>query len=124
VISGTINSELEAIVRLSIRGPWSEIEIEAIIDTGFNGALILPPDIIATLGLSQASQVRGVLADGSERAFPLYEALILWGGRVLRIPVGAADTEPLLGMSLMYGNELAMQVIEGGGVSIREMPSS
>jgi len=52
VISGIINSDLEAIVRLWIRGPLKEIESEAIVDTGFNGTLVLSPELIAELGLS------------------------------------------------------------------------
>jgi hypothetical protein len=32
-----------------------------------------------------------------------------------------ADTEPLLGMGLMYGNELTIEILEGGMVSIREL---
>jgi hypothetical protein len=32
-----------------------------------------------------------------------------------------ADTEPLLGMSLMRGSELTIEIMEGGMVSIREL---
>lgn len=37
------------------------------------------------------------------------------------IPVDAADTDPLLGMSLLYGHELNLQVIEGGDALIRPL---
>jgi clan AA aspartic protease len=121
VISGIINSELEAIVRLWIRGPLREIEAEAIIDTGFNGTLVLPPEVITELGLSLKGRGRGALANGSVISFPLYAALIFWNGRLLEISVGATETKPFIGMSLLRGSELAMQVTEGGAVSIHEM---
>ena len=118
---GSVNPQLEATVRLLIRGPQGEIETEAIIDTGFNGALTLPPNLIARLGLRRRSKVWGMLADGREDSFDVYEALIFWNGRLLRISVGSTESDPLLGMALLYGNELTIQVIEGGAVSVHEM---
>jgi clan AA aspartic protease len=121
VIFGSVNSQLEAVVQVMIRGPQGEVEIDAIVDTGFNGALTLSPDVIATLGLRLKSRGRGVLADESESSFDVYEALILWSSRVLLIAVGSADAAPLLGMSLLYGHDLTIQVIESGAVAIHEI---
>lgn len=121
MIFGSVNNQLEPVVPIVIRGPQGEVEIDAIVDTGFNGALTLPPEVIATLGLRLKSRGRGVLADGSESFFDVYEALVLWNGRVLSISVGSADAAPLLGMSLLYGHDLAIQVIESGAVEIHEI---
>ncbi len=33
--------------------------------------------------------------------------------------VDAADTEPLVGMALMYGYELNVQIVDGGAVTLR-----
>lgn len=124
MISGTVNSELEALVRLWIRGPGTEAEAEFLVDTGFNGFLALPSDLVAKLGLRRRSQGRAVLADGSERSLDIYEALILWRGRLVSVPIGAGSAEPLLGTNLLYGNELVIQVVEGGSVLISELPRS
>jgi predicted aspartyl protease len=52
MISGEVNAYREAVVRLPVRSPRGrEQAIEAIVDTGFNGYLTLPPDVIAELGL-------------------------------------------------------------------------
>jgi clan AA aspartic protease len=125
MIAGRINLHREAIVRLpvqSLRG--REQAIEAVIDTGFNGYLTLPPDLVAGLGLPFRRNGRAVLGDGSEITFDIHEAIILWDGRLRRIAVDVADTDPLLGMGLLYGYELNLQVIEGGDASIRSLPSS
>jgi hypothetical protein len=47
VLTGTVNSHYEAVVRLLIRGPSGrDLEAEAIIDTGFTGSLTLPRDVV------------------------------------------------------------------------------
>ena len=113
MIVGTVNNSNEAIIRLLVRGPEGfEREIEAIIDTGFSGSLSLPSSIIAALGLSFRRIGRAILADGKERLFNIYEAIVEWDGKPRRIGVHAADTDPLVGMNLFYGFELTMQVIK------------
>jgi clan AA aspartic protease len=126
LITGRVSAHREAIVALRLRSPQEqeELAIEAVVDTGFNGHLTLPPEVIATLGLPFRRNARAVLGDGSTITFDIHEAIVLWGGRLQRIPVDVADTDPLLGMGLLYGHELSVQVIEGGDVSIRPMPLS
>lgn len=122
MISGWVNTFREAVVRLPLRSSQSEEQaIEAVIDTGFNGYLTLPPDLIAEFDLPFLRSGRAVLGDGSAVTFDIHEAEILWEGQPRRIPVDAADTDPLLGMGLLYGHELNVQVIEGGDVLVRTL---
>jgi predicted aspartyl protease len=52
MITGVVTSFYQATIRLIVRGPTGQAqEIEAVIDTGFDGVLSLPPADIATLGL-------------------------------------------------------------------------
>ncbi len=123
MMTGVVSAYLEALVRITIRAPGGrEQEIETIIDTGFDGALTLPPTRIAALGLPWRRRGRALLADGRESLFDMYEATIVWDGTPRRIAVDAADTDPLLGMALLYGYELALQAVEGGRVSIQALP--
>jgi predicted aspartyl protease len=58
VIAGVVNSNLEVTVRLLIRGlGGQEQEIDAVIDTGFNGFLILPPALVRQLNQRRKSYV-------------------------------------------------------------------
>ena len=103
-----------------MRGPaGQEQEIDAIIDTGFDGWLSLPASIVARLGLAWRRRGRALLADGSESVFDIYEATVDWDGQARRIAVDEAETVPLIGMSLLEGYELTVQVQRGGNVTVR-----
>jgi clan AA aspartic protease len=125
MIVGQVNTFFEAVVRLSVRGSsQANHEIEAVIDTGYNGFLTLPPDLISALGLPFRRKSSAVLGDGRSTLFSVHEATIIWDSRLHRIPVDAAATDPLVGMRLLQGQELTVHVVEGGDVSIRVFPIS
>jgi clan AA aspartic protease len=119
MITGIVNADFEPIIPLSICGSDGKVYTqEAIVDTGFNGWLSLPPDLIAELNLEWKRRGRAVLGDGTECVFDVYEAVLVWDGQMLTIPIDEADSEPLVGMSLMEGYQLTVQVFEGGHVEL------
>jgi clan AA aspartic protease len=123
MMTGTVNAFLEAIIHLMVRGPQGQArQIEAVIDTGYSGMFSLPPALIAALGLPFRRRGRAVLADGSVCVFHVVEAIVIWDGQPRRIPVDTADADPLIGMGLLDGYELTMQVMNGGSVTIRALP--
>lgn len=115
MIEGAVNAAYEAIVSLTVRGQEGHTrEIEAVVDTGFNGFLNLPPDVVAELGLPFVSIGRAILADGSEISYDVYGVAVLWDGQPRYIEADAADTTPLVGMQLLDRHSLYVEV-EGGG---------
>ena len=65
MISGVVTHDRQAVIHLTVRGPaGQEQEIEAIIDTGFDGSLSLPSSIVVQLGLPWRQRGRALLADG------------------------------------------------------------
>ena len=122
MITGRVSAHREPVVPLRLRGPsGQELAIEAVVDTGFNGHLTLPPSLIAALGFPFRRHARAVLGDGSPIMFDIHEAVVLWEGSPRRVPVDAANTDPLLGMGLLHGHELLVQAVEGGDVSIKAL---
>lgn len=122
MIAGTVNASSEAIIHLLVCGSDGlDQEIDAIIDTGFSGSLTLPSSVIAALGLPFRRRARAILADGNASLFNIFEATILWDGKSRRIGVHAADTDPLIGMTLLHGYQLTVQVIENGKVIIEQL---
>jgi len=121
MISGVVTDDRQAIIHLTVRGPaGQEQEIDAIIDTGFDGSLSLPSSTVIRLGLPWRRRGRALLADGSESVFDIYEATADWDGETRRIAVDEAETVPLIGMALLEGYELIVQ--QGGNVTVRALP--
>lgn len=121
MITGAVKSA-EARVRLKATGPRGRgQEIEAVIDSGYTGALTLPPTLITMLGLRWQSVERATLADGSTCVFQVYVGKLVWDGKVRTILVDEADTDPLVGMRLLRGHELKMQVRARGKVTIKRL---
>lgn len=123
MITGVVNANHEATIPLVVHAIHGQEEaIEAIIDTGFTGSLTLPPMLIKALGLPWLGRQRAKLGDGSERFFDVYAATILWDGQVRTVETDATDTEPLVGMCLLAGHEVRIQVLDGGNVTIEGLP--
>lgn len=123
MITGIVTTAREAVISLTVRGPTGqEQEIQSVIDTGFDGSLTLPPALIAALELPWRRRGRALLADGNESVFDIYEATVMWDGIPRRISVDEVDIIPLVGMALLYGYELTVQIVEGGSVLIRPLP--
>lgn len=121
MIIGVVKSD-EARIRLAVQGRRGRThEVDAVIDTGFNGAMTLPPALIARLGLRWRSVDRARLADGTTCVFQVYVGKLLWDGNLRSILVAEADADPLVGMRLLKGHELKMQVRTRGKVTIRRL---
>lgn len=122
MITGIVKRD-EAIVLVQVRGRRGQSrDVEAVIDTGFTAWLTLPLALVAGLGLRWHSFGRGTLADNSEVFFDTYEATVVWDGRIRRIRVQVFDADPLVGMALLRGCELKMQVRSRGRVTIKRLP--
>jgi hypothetical protein len=78
--------------------------------------------IIATLGLPFAAPAQARLADGSVVRMRFYQATVLWHGQPRPILVLEASGDPLVGMSLLYGSRVTLDVMDGGPVTIEKLP--
>jgi clan AA aspartic protease len=120
MITGLVNPDYEAVIRLRIQGPGGhDREVDAVIDTGFNGFLTLPPFLLTGMGLARLSRGRALLANGSEEVFDIYGVTVLRDGQERHVEVTGVNATPLVGMSLLDGYDLHIRVADGGHVVIQ-----
>jgi clan AA aspartic protease len=122
VITGVVNADREPILEVCVRdASGQDHQYEAVVDTGYTGWLTLPPDVIAASGLTWRERGGATLADGSQVFFDVYNAIVVWDGQPITIPVDEVDADPLVGMSLMYGYELLLPVLDGATFTLRRV---
>ena len=122
MVEGNVNSVYETVILLTLPGPAGQLlELECVVDIGFTGYLTLPPTVVHELTLPVVTSGMATLTDGSEVAFDTYEIAVLWHGRRRVIFADEAETTPLVGVMLLEGNDLNMQVRTGGRVLIQEI---
>jgi clan AA aspartic protease len=94
-------------------------EIEATIDTGFVGGLLLPTQTVQELELPRLGATLALLADGTMTRLPTYIGTVLWGEEEREIEIIAAARDlPLVGVELLLGSTAHFEFFEGGEVSI------
>ena len=122
MIEGFVNVNLEAVVIIPLLGPAGQSrEVAAVVDTGFNGYLTLPPTLVADLGLPVVGEGEAILADGSEAAFDVYGVSVVWDGQPRYVEVAAVGIDALVGMMLLDGHSLFVEVADGGRVVVQAM---
>jgi clan AA aspartic protease len=90
MINGLVTN-LEAIIPIEITDGPGTLQLSAVIDTGYNGHLTLPPSIIQSLKLASAGKLRGMLADGTIISMNTYIAQIEWLSGPRKVVVTATD---------------------------------
>lgn len=103
-----------------LRGPYGHHHAEAIIDTGFSGAVGVPREVARRLGLLRRGikQLRG--PDGIVRTTPCYSVEVAWVDGALRTE--ALETgieEVLIGADLLRGRTLVINYGPEQSVEIR-----
>lgn len=122
MMHGVVNLRREATLSLVVGNSTGQREvINAMIDTGFDGFLSLPSDQIIRLGLPWTISNSATLGDGSETVFDFYTGTVIWDGQYREIDIAESETEPLLGMAMLYGYRLQVDNVEGGIVKIEAL---
>ena len=123
MIVGTVSTNFEAMVSVTVSAPnGRRIVVDGQIDTGFNGHLTLPTELISELGLQVVTQYEVRLGDGTRQRVDAYDALVEVGDDIRRsVFVERAEVKPLIGMSLLQGYDLHIEVFAGGAVTIEPL---
>lgn len=122
---GTVNKAYEVILFVELLSQnQHHHRIETVVDTGFNGYLTLPADTVQPLGLAFAGHRRAMLGDGRVVVFDVYLANVWWHEQDREILVFQAEGGALLGMALLAGSRVMLDVIENGLVTIEPLSNN
>lgn len=122
MLTGRVTAEREAVVPIDVHGPTARTATtEAAIDTGYNGYLTLPPRLIEDLELPFAGTARAALGDGKEVELDLFIASVQWEQERREVLVLSASGGILLGMAMLAGSRLVLEVEAGGAVTIEPL---
>ena len=122
MLTGRVKRSREAVVIVAVHGRGARrIETEAAIDTGFTGDLTLPPQFVSELELPLAGSTIATLADGRTTSLDWFEASVEWHGELREAAVIQAEGDVLLGMGLLEGSRVTLEVVDGGAVTIERL---
>lgn len=92
------------------------MDVELVVDTGFDGDLALPSHILAFLDARPAAYTIRAMGDGSLRECRVYELEMDWNGAPRTVEALALEHNALLGTVLLEGWRATMDLVEGGEV--------
>lgn len=120
--TGVVTPNRQAVIELTLRSSSGQVNtVEAIIDTGFIGFLTLPLPQIAQSGFPYEGTVRAVLGDGREVALDIFAGTVVWDGQDRDVVVLGVDSDALVGMALVAGSRVIVEVEEWGRVTIERL---
>ena len=123
MILGKINAQREAVITIMVLDSAGDCQpVEATIDTGFTGSLTLPHKYIEDLELLLTGTRLAGLADGSQVTLNSYAAHVNWHDQVKEVSVIEAEGGPLIGMKMLEGSLVTLDVKENGRVEIEQQP--
>jgi clan AA aspartic protease len=121
MLIGHVTPDKEAVIPMEVLGAKGLVQVEAVIDTGYNGSLTLPRTMVEELDLTFVGPARAALGDGHEVTMDLFLAAVQWEDGPRDVLVLQTDGGTLLGMAMLGGCRVVMDVEEGGLVSIEPL---
>ena len=124
MISGSVNPMRHpSITVVLIDDAGQDRRTEAYLDTGFTGELTLPRTAIERLGLAPSGRSnRYRVGTGATETFNSYEGTIRWRNALRVVEILETEVTPLVGVGLLWGNNLSIDFQPGGDVAITELP--
>lgn len=122
MIEGIVDEANQPVIEINLlnkRG--GSLTAAAVLDTGFSGWLVLPHSSIEELDLEPDVVREGLLADGQVASFIVYSGTVIWDGEGVDVTILATSDVALVGMELLRGFRLEIDVVPRGRVLIKKL---
>ena len=120
MIVGHVRDHMPRVV-LGIRGLNGTLQVEFIVDTGFDGDLAMPIELVNRLDASGIGEQIAVLAGKVVRYTDAFRVDVIWDGAPRRLEAMSVDGSPLLGGMALDGSLLQVEMRDGGEVTIEPL---
>ncbi len=118
-MTGIVTDELVPILEIRVFDQaCSSVSIRVTVDTGFNGELALPPEILEGLGAPATGSRRIRIGDGSWIWLPTHEVELEWETTRFVVTCLATPNCHLLGMALLLGYVATVESMPQGRVGV------
>lgn len=117
MILGRVPDALPRVI-LELPGAAGLLPVEFILDTGFEGDLTLPRSVLQQLDVRPLFLSLRSMADGTLRECPVCQLRMEWSEQVRDVEILCLEHSPLLGMLLLDGWHLSIDLVEGGEVLV------
>jgi clan AA aspartic protease len=110
-MNGVVDDQRRALLRLPVHQSFGNpsVEIEAWVDTAFDGHFVFSSGLIKELSLETLVETEAILADGSKVVLQTYVCYLTWFGEKVAAQVVENEGRfPLLGTTLLDQRELSI----------------
>ena len=119
MIVGTVSQSLSPCIDLRlVDGDGAEQLATAVVDTGYNGYLLLPRGVPEQLDYLSVGIMPATLADGSTTQLSAFSGTIIWDNEEVPVLALEGDGEPLVGVRLLENRRLLIDMRPEGRVEI------
>ena len=108
-------------VTLTLVSERGTVEVDFIVDTGFNGDIALPESLLVKLGLYPSSTHYVELAGGFRQRCFSYQIIVNWEDEERLVEALTLDGNPLIGNSLWSGAVLQAENMLNGEVLLESL---
>ncbi len=98
------------------RSGGEDLEVEALMDSGFSGEFALPMSVVEDLGLEYAQGHIVVLADGSYHHVETFKGSVFFADEWHDVLVYSTGGGPAVGMRLLRGAKISFEAIPEGSI--------
>jgi len=121
MMTGTVTADREILLSLNLlAADGSNVSVQAMLDTGFNGFLTLPPSLLQLMTARLIGTRRAELGDGRITEFRAFMVTVVWHDGPREVLAIASETTPVVGMSLLWGSRVAFDAQEDGAVTVED----
>lgn len=119
MLKGIVSRDLEPIVEIQLIFPDKMLRQFAVIDTGFNGALSVPSELIASSGWEFVGYEKYEIADGAIIKAEVYLGEVLFDGRKRRVGILSSDSKDILIGTRLIQDKVLTVNFKTGYVEVR-----